>query len=148
MSLENLKAKRSEGFTIVELLIVIVIIGVLAAIVIVAYTGITARANTAAAKANAQAIQQLAEVYNADNNGAYPDLAQLNAGTTSATKPTGVTVTSSWPTSSSSTTDIYYLPNGTVGGCIAYWDFSAGARVTIYAGSADTNGTAASCTKS
>lgn len=40
------KTSRS-GFTIVELLIVIVVIGILAAIVIVAYNGVTQRANTA-----------------------------------------------------------------------------------------------------
>jgi type IV pilus assembly protein PilA len=40
--------RRQRGFTIVELLIVIVIIGILAAVVIVAYTGITSKANTAA----------------------------------------------------------------------------------------------------
>ncbi len=38
---------RNSGFTIVELLIVIVIIGILAAIVIVAYNGITQQARTA-----------------------------------------------------------------------------------------------------
>jgi prepilin-type N-terminal cleavage/methylation domain-containing protein len=37
---------RSGGFTIVELLIVIVVIGILAAIVIVAYNGVQARAQT------------------------------------------------------------------------------------------------------
>lgn len=37
--------KTSSGFTIVELLIVIVIIALLAAISIVAYTGVTARAD-------------------------------------------------------------------------------------------------------
>ncbi len=36
---------KSQGFTIVELLIVIVIIGILAALVIVAYNGIQARAS-------------------------------------------------------------------------------------------------------
>ncbi|RYX79148.1 prepilin-type N-terminal cleavage/methylation domain-containing protein [bacterium] len=38
--------RNQKGFTIVELLIVIVVIGILAAIVIVAYQGVTARANT------------------------------------------------------------------------------------------------------
>ncbi|RYX79149.1 prepilin-type N-terminal cleavage/methylation domain-containing protein [bacterium] len=47
MNLQNIKQlKDQKGFTIVELLIVIVVIGILAAIVIVAYQGVTARANT------------------------------------------------------------------------------------------------------
>lgn len=40
--------QKPRGFTIVELLIVVVVIGILAAIVTVAYTGITARANDTA----------------------------------------------------------------------------------------------------
>jgi prepilin-type N-terminal cleavage/methylation domain-containing protein len=42
------KANKNLGFTIVELLIVIVVIGVLAAIVIVAYNGVTQGANASA----------------------------------------------------------------------------------------------------
>jgi type IV pilus assembly protein PilA len=38
---------KNKGFTIVELLIVIVVIGILAAITIVAYNGIRTRARTA-----------------------------------------------------------------------------------------------------
>lgn len=43
------KLNRTSGFTIVELLIVVVIIAILAAITIVAYNGIQTRANNAAA---------------------------------------------------------------------------------------------------
>ena len=68
MSFKDIKSKlQSErGFTIVELLIVIVVIGILAAITIVSYTGITQRANTATAQSTAQTVVQKAEVYNGE----------------------------------------------------------------------------------
>ena len=56
---------------IVELLIVIVVIGILAAIVIVAYNGITNRANDTNNKTDAVSIQKVAEAINADK-GYYP----------------------------------------------------------------------------
>ena len=70
MSLENIKSKTQaqRGFTIVELLIVVVVIAILAAITIVSYNGITARANQSAAKASAATVQKKAELYAADSN--------------------------------------------------------------------------------
>ena len=65
------KQIKSRGFTIVELLIVIVIIAILAAITLVAYNGITARAHSSAAASAAQTVQQKAEAYNAENSN-YP----------------------------------------------------------------------------
>jgi len=62
---------RQGGFTIVELLIVIVIIGVLAALVIVAYTGITARANEASVRSDLRSAANKLEVYNTEY-GHYP----------------------------------------------------------------------------
>ncbi|MBN9397935.1 type II secretion system protein [Candidatus Saccharibacteria bacterium] len=56
-----------RGFTIVELLIVIVVIGILAAITIVAYTGITQNANKAALTADIKQLQTKAAVYRAQN---------------------------------------------------------------------------------
>ena len=56
---------RQRGFTIVELLIVIVVIGVLAGISIVAYNGVTAKARDSALRAdllNAQKQLRLAQV--------------------------------------------------------------------------------------
>ena len=67
---------RRNGFTIVELLIVIVVIGVLAAITIVAFNGIQNRANSsAAASAAAQAKKKLM-AYGVEN-GSYPASANL-----------------------------------------------------------------------
>jgi prepilin-type N-terminal cleavage/methylation domain-containing protein len=60
-----------KGFTLVELLIVIVVIGVLAAITIVAYNGIQQNARTSLAKSSLGNANRKLEVYNTENN-AYP----------------------------------------------------------------------------
>lgn len=60
--------KKAYGFTIVELLIVIVIIAILASITLVSYNGITKRANQAA---DASAIEQYVKIFalmRADDN--------------------------------------------------------------------------------
>ena len=69
--LNNIKTTKSErGFTIVELLIVIVVIAVLAAITIVAYNGIQNRAKTNAGQQAANGIIKKFEAINAIK-GAY-----------------------------------------------------------------------------
>lgn len=69
----DLKPKniRNKGFTIVELLVVIVIIGILAAITIVSYTGVTQKANEASIKSDlANSIKKLNMFY--AEHGVYP----------------------------------------------------------------------------
>lgn len=63
--------KNIKAFTIVELLIVIVVIGILAAITIVSYNGITNKANTAASSNAANSVVAKAEVYKG-MTGDYP----------------------------------------------------------------------------
>lgn len=58
------KQTKSSGFTIVELLIVIVVIAILAAITIVAYNGIQNRANNTTAQETASQIRTKIEAYN------------------------------------------------------------------------------------
>lgn len=55
----------NRGFTIVELLIVIVVIGILAAITIVAFNGVQNRANDAAVKSDLKNFASLMEVFRA-----------------------------------------------------------------------------------
>jgi general secretion pathway protein G len=71
----SLKRKQS-GFTIVELLIVIVIIGILATLVIVTFTGIQQRARNTKRQTDINAIDSHLEAFNADT-GYYPLAADL-----------------------------------------------------------------------
>ena len=64
MALNNIKSLRQEnGFTIVELLIVIVVIAILAAISIVSYTGIQNRAKETSAQTLASQVAKKADIY-------------------------------------------------------------------------------------
>jgi general secretion pathway protein G len=71
------KLKKSRGFTIVELLIVIVVIGILAALVIVTYNGIQQKARNTERKTDIKALQGHLEAYWADQ-AKYPTLAEAN----------------------------------------------------------------------
>lgn len=63
--------RQSSGFTIVELLIVIVVIGILAAITIVAFNGIQQRASNTARVQAANQVIKLLKLYRTET-GAYP----------------------------------------------------------------------------
>jgi len=130
MILSNIKNKRKDsGFTIVELLVVIVVIGILAAITIVSYTGITSKANTAANQQNANSVASAAESVNAET-GIFPTVYTLatSAGAINssvAKAPTTITVITSVPVVGTPTS-ISYLAKAS-GACVGYWDYSAGA---------------------
>jgi type II secretion system protein G len=69
--------KQQKGFTIVELLIVIVVIGILATLVIVTFTGIQQKARNTKRQTDVNAIQSHLEAYKAQN-GYYPTRANIN----------------------------------------------------------------------
>ncbi len=70
---------NQKGFTIVELLIVIVVIAILAAISIVAYNGIQNRANASSNKESASQVKNKIEAWNSIE-GAYPTTTELTGG--------------------------------------------------------------------
>lgn len=72
--------KRSEGFTIVELLIVIVVIGILAALVLNTFQGVQARARDTERKTDINAIHTQLEVFYNDNGYYLATAADLTTG--------------------------------------------------------------------
>lgn len=79
----------TKGFTIVELLIVIVVIGILAAITIVAFNGVQQRAKYSTMKQDIAAIEKVIKLYYADN-GEYPATGTAHGNTTDLTTIVGV----------------------------------------------------------
>ena len=88
---------NESGFTLVELLIVIVILGVLAGIVVFSVQGITSRGKAAACKSDIASVQVASEAYYALNK-AYVDTPALVTANLLKAAPTQETVSVSTTT--------------------------------------------------
>ncbi len=135
------RIKLNRGFTIVELLIVIVVIAVLAAITIVAYNGIQNQARDSALKSDAQTVATLMEAHKAIHGSYALTATALNNG---SGLPTGSGYTTLFHSDGASycvsltstvTTARYFVASTqaspTAGGCPQ----DEGAQVTSLAGS-------------
>ena len=81
--------RKQEGLPIVELLIVIVVIGILAALVITTFTGIQQKARDTERTTDVKAIHGQVEAYYAQNV-SYPGLVELNSSTWRGTNMKGL----------------------------------------------------------
>lgn len=84
-----------RGFTIVELLIVIVIIAILAAITIVAYNGVQKRARDSKRQSDVNVIVKALELYYADK-GSFPNASNYTPGSTVINSSWSTTADGSW----------------------------------------------------
>ncbi|MNQ11705.1 Type II secretion system protein G precursor [compost metagenome] len=128
---------KNSGFTIVELLIVIVIIGILAAITIVAYNGIQTRAKSSAVQSLVDTLESKAKAYQSIT-GQYPTADQLkynqavgsavtNSGPAEA-RLDGITLSTLTsgpaPAAGNGTTVVRYVYQDTTCGWFDWWDYT------------------------
>ena len=145
-----------KGFTIVELLIVIVVIGILAAITIVAYNGIQTRAKSTAEQTLASQIMKKAESFNSIESSYPSNVAGFGTGAGTAGNPAegkldDATQVVDWTSSnvslaatyaSGSQNRVVYRPR-TGGACIFWWDYGVPGQKVITAGAAVATGSTA-----
>ncbi len=106
------KKRDQQGFTIVELLIVIVVIGILAALVVTTYAGIQGKARDSKRQTDIQALQTQIEAFYATNN-YYPSSTDINSATWRATNMKSLDTGAMTDPSSSSSTLIVTTPTAT-----------------------------------
>ena len=80
-----------KGFTLVEILIVVVILGILAAIVIPQFTSASESAKAGSLSSQVQTIRSQLELYQVQHGGTYPTLAQMWGNMTGYTNEAGAT---------------------------------------------------------
>jgi len=84
-----MQRKQHSGFTLVEILIVVVILGILAAIVIPQFSTASEEARSSNIVTQLQSIRSQLELYQIQHAGDYPTLAQMWDNLTTATEIDG-----------------------------------------------------------
>lgn len=111
-------SRNNQGFTLVELLVVIVVIGILATITLVAYTGLTTKARNAAFLSAFDTYEKTIDIYYGQHN-SYPLTVDSSGNSTASPSTatlaclgTGYTQTSDFPVNQC------YIYSGIVGAVV------------------------------
>ena len=71
--------KKSKGFTLIELMVVIVILGILAAVIAPRIPKFVNKAKEGKTKGNLGTLRSTLNIYYSDNDGVYPQAASLSS---------------------------------------------------------------------
>jgi len=92
MIILQVKKNNQYGFTLIELMIVVAIIGILASVAIPQYSYYMTKAKLASAASSISSVQTAVSEYY-QTNGTFPTMAQLSAGNVNIVNPVNETIT-------------------------------------------------------
>lgn len=128
------RTQLRTAFTLIEILIVVIILGILAAIVVPQFSTATGDARAGNLKAQLSSIQNQIELYAAQRNGAYPDLSAGWDDLTTNNYLKEVPKNPAWPTQSTQSSVVEVTTAGVRGSASAAWVFNVEAtEFQVYA---------------
>lgn len=113
--------RKNQAFTLVEILIVVVILGILAAIVVPQFTNAANDARAGNLQTQLQTLNNQIELFAARNNGSYPDLSANWDDLTTGNYLKADPANPAWPTAATNTS--VEEVNGADGSANAAWVF-------------------------
>jgi prepilin-type N-terminal cleavage/methylation domain-containing protein len=79
-------SRRAQGFTLIELMIVVAIIGILAAIAIPKFANLVVKSKESAVKGSLDSLRSAVSIYYSDTEGVYPTNGSLGTALTTGSK--------------------------------------------------------------